>query len=247
MLFIHLKTLFSFRFYHQLILAKKRLLVFFALYLWLLSILMVYFASSSFLKKNLPVFLKNFPQVTFDKGFLTAPQQPVEVTLPDSNIQLIFDASEKALPPQTNAQTPLLWVNQNNLYLFANGQTQIQPLPKEMTFTSDAATLEKYKDDLLFSLKLAVFIVSLLLVPFVLFLSFCLAFSVGLSFKLFRLSAVPLSVVARWAFFMLGPLTVLWYIRLWVRVPLFSLAQVILCIIYMQQIFNLIVEKPHEN
>lgn len=247
MLWIHLKTLFSFQFYHQLLLAKKRLLVFFALYLWLLSILMVYFAAGSFLGKNLPVFLKNFPQVTFDKGILTEPKNPVEITLPDSDIKLIFDASENARPPQTDAQTPLLWVNQGNLYLFSGGRSQIQPLPKDMTFTTDQDTLEKYKDDLVFSLKLAIFLVSLVLVPCVFFFSFCLAFSVGLSFKLFRLSAVPLPILARWSFFMLGPLAVLWYIRLWVHIPLFSLAQLILCIIYMQQIFNLTVEKSHEN
>jgi len=247
MLWIHLKTLFSFQFYHQLILAKKRLFVFFAIYLWLVSILMVYFAAGSFFQKNLPVIFKNFPQVTFQNGVLTDPKEPVEITLPDSNIKLIFDASENAVPPKTDAQIPLVWINRNNLYLFSGGRSQVQTLPADMTFTTDPATLEKYQDDVLFSLKLAVFIVSLPLVPFILFLSFCLALSVGLTFKLIRLSTVPLSVVARWAFFMLGPLSVLWYVRMWFFIPLFSLAQLILCIIYMQQIFNLIVEKPYEN
>lgn len=247
MLWIHLKTLFSFQFYHQLILAKKRLLVFFAVYLWIVSVLMVYLAAGSFFKKNFPILLKNFPQVTFEKGILTAPKEPAEVVLPGNKIKLIFDASEKALPPKTEEQTSLLWVNKNNLYIFSGGRTQVQSLPTDMTFTTDSATLEKHKGELLFSLKLTVFLMAVLCVPFLLFLSFCLAFSVGITFKLIRLSSVPLPILARWSFFMLGPLSVLWYIRLWFFVPLFSLAQLILCIIYMQQIFNLIVEKPYEN
>ena len=42
-----------------------------------------------------------------------------------------------------------------------------------------------------------------------------------------------------WAVFLQGPLAVLWYIHLWYTIPLFTLAQLILCIIYVQQIFNL--------
>ena len=70
-----------------------------------------------------------------------------------------------------------------------------------------------------------------------------LAAAAGLFFKLLSRRAVPNRIIFKWAFFMLGPLCALWYARLWVNIPLFSLAQVILCLIYMQQIFNTLPEE----
>ena len=72
---------------------------------------------------------------------------------------------------------------------------------------------------------------------------FCLAGATGLFFKLLYRSYVPRAAVLKWAFFMLGPLSALWYVRMWVNIPLFTFAQVILCIIYMQQIFNTLPEE----
>ena len=217
-------------------------MVFFGIYLFFLSLLLVYFASGSQIRRKLPVLLKNFPEVTFEKGFLTAPQTPVSFKVPSSGIKLIFDASKNAVSPQPDEQNTLVWIHENQLHFFANGRQQSQTLPAELTFVTSQQNLEKYQDSIALSLRLSTLIASFFLIIFVMSLSFCLAFTTGLLFKFLRNIAVPYVVLARWAFFLLGPLSVLWYIRLWINIPLFSFAQLILCIIYMQQIFNLIPE-----
>lgn len=245
MLFIHFKTLFSFEFYRRTSLAPKKGLVLWVVYLFLLSLLVLYFASGSFLNKTVPVVLKNFPVISFEKGVLTAPKNPVTVQVPHTDFTMVFDASDKAIPPAPENDRPVLWVHHNTLYLFAGGRTQTRQLPPEMTFTTTPQTLEKYQSSLLVSLRLAILIAALVLIPFIMILSFVLAFATGFMFKLIRLNAVPPTLLARWSLFLLGPLSVLWYIHLWVSIPLFSLAQLILCIIYMQQIFNC--EDSHAN
>ena len=48
--------------------------------------------------------------------------------------------------------------------------------------------------------------------------------------------------MGKWAVFLMGPLSALWLVHLFVGVPLFTLAVIIVCIIYMQQIFNTLPE-----
>lgn len=238
MLLIHFKTLFSFDFYRRASLAPKKGLAWWSIYLVFLSLIVLYFASGTFVKKSLPLLLKNFPVVTFENGVLTAPKNPVRTEVPNTPFTLVFDASGNAAPPAASAQNPVLWVHGNTLYLLNGTRAQTQLLPKEMNFTTDQPTLEKYQSTLAVSFRLAALLAGLFLVPFVMLLSFALAFATGLMFKLMRMSNMPLQVLMRWALFLLGPLSILWYIHLWVHIPLFSLAQLILCIIYMQQIFN---------
>lgn len=248
MLFLHLRTIFSFAYYHHLSLIKKRLVVFFGIYLFFLSALIAYFVGGAYINKNFPTLLKNFPEVTFEKGVLTAPEHPVSVPLPNSPVQFIFDASPDAVPPAVSATTPLIWVHDNQILISANGRTQTQFLPPDLSFVTSQENLEKYQPALLSSARLTFLVFSVFFILFVMFFSFCLAFATGLMFRILRQAPVPYSVLARWAFFLLGPLSVLWYIWLWVRIPLFSLAQLILCVIYVQQIFNLLPEvPPHAN
>ena len=67
MIFAHLKTIFSFRVYHQLARATKWQMLGFGLYLFLLSLLVFHFFTGAYIRENLPVFLKNFPQATRQK------------------------------------------------------------------------------------------------------------------------------------------------------------------------------------
>ena len=160
----------------------------------------------------------------------------------------MFDASPKAVLPSPNASIPLVWVNKNQLYVLANGQMQTQLLPTELSFTTSQENLQKYQATISASLKISLFIVSLFFIALIMFFSFCLAFATGLVLKIIKNIPISYSLLAKWSFFLLGPLSVLWYLRLWVAIPLFSLAQLILCIIYMQQIFNLIPEvRPHAH
>ena len=245
---LHLRTIFSFAIYHQLSFAKKRLMVIFGIYLFSLSALIAYCVGSAYVSKEFPALLKTFPEVTFEKGVLTAPQHPVSVSLPNSPIQFIFDASKDAVPPAVSSTTPLIWVHNNQILISANGRTQTQFLPEDLSFVTSQENLEQYQSALLSSARLTLLFLSIFFILFILLLSFGLAFATGLMFKILRQTPVPYSILARWAFFLLGPLSVLWYIWLWVKIPLFSFAQLIVCIIYMQQIFNLLPEvPPHAN
>ena len=127
--------------------------------------------------------------------------------------------------------------------MLSSGGIQQTALPPTLNFVTSQENLNKEKDTLSEALSAVCFLTSLLLIPLLMLFGFLLAGTVGLFFKLFYQSRLPRAVVIKWAFFLLGPLSALWYVRLWWNIPLFTLAQVILCIIYMQQIFNTLPEE----
>ena len=244
MIWTHLKTIFSFRFYHILAFSSRRFMVGFGIYLFFLSSIVFYFFSNGYIEKNLPILLKNFPQVTFEKGVLTQPQTPVSVSVPQSDFKITFDASLKT-PPSAEEMlrsNTLMLISGNKLYMAGSGGLQTQEMPNTFSFVTSQENLAKAQDTLSAALSAVAFLTSLLVLPFMLLFGFCLAGATGLFFKLFYRSPVPRGLVLKWAFFMLGPLSALWYIRLWYPIPLFTFAQLILCVIYMQQIFNTLPE-----
>ncbi len=216
MLFIHFKTLFSFRFYHRL--AQLRLLpvIGFVVYLFLLSTLVLFFFTGSFVKNNLPVFLKNFPRHIWKR----------------SDLLMVLT---------------LAWVHRNQLYMPSVSGLQTQDLPKNLNFTSDAQTIEKYTPALTVSLRVALFLTAVLLLLLFLVFDYCMALGVLFFFSALKRVLLPKTVLLKWAAFLLGPLSVLFFVHLWITVPLFTFAQLIVCIIYAQQIFNTLPEIPHEN
>ena len=245
MLWIHLQTIFSFRIYHRLSGATRWHILGFGVYLGMLWLLVFNWFAGGYLKKNLPVFLKNFPQVTFEKGVLTAPQNPVYAYLPGNSLKIAFDASRQTPPTSQELlnQNLLAMVVKNSVYLPGSSAVQKHPLPATFSATTTPEFLTQHQPILQGSLRAAAFFCSLFIIPFIFLFDFCVAATVGLFFNLLRVHRVPRAIVLRWAIFLQGPLAVLWYIRLWYNIPLFTLAQLILCIIYMQQIFNLIPEE----
>ena len=174
MLLIHLRSIISFAFYHKVAFVKKRLMVLFGLYLFFLSLLIAYFVGGSYVNKNLPALLKAFPEVTFENGILTAPDHAVSVSFPNNPVKLIFDASKEAVPPPVSADTPVIWVHNNQILITANGRSQVQPLPADLSFVSSQENLSKYKSALLSSARLALLFISVFFILFSLFCSFCL-------------------------------------------------------------------------
>ena len=249
MIWAHLQTIFSFRVYHTLVHTSRRQRVWFAIYLFLLGTLIFHLFTGGYLRRNLPVFLKNFPQVTFENGILTAPQKTVSAPIPDGPFQITFDAAR--LTPPTNEELIenhiLIFVTQNTLYMPGSTMVQSQSLPPSLTFSTTQDFLQQHQATLAASLRLMAFTASLIFIPLIFLFDFCIAGAVGLFFNLLRAQRVPRGRVLTWAFFMLGPLSALWMVRLWVNIPLFTFAQVILCIIYMQQIFNTLPEEPHAH
>lgn len=245
MIGIHLQTIFSFRAYHRLALATRWQCVGFVIYLMFLSLLVFFAFSNSYIRHNLPIFLKNFPQVTFEKGTLTAPRQTVYAPLPDSPFNIEFDATRKTPPTSQELidRHALALVMGNAVYMPGSRNVQMRPLPNSLSFTTSPSFLEENKSLIASVLGATFFMSSLFLIPLALFFDFCIAAAIGLFFNLITRRHVPRAIILRWALFLLGPLTALWCIRLWYTIPLFTLAQFILCIIYMQQIFNLIPQE----
>ena len=240
MLFIHFKTLFSFKFYHRLATLTTKYAVGFVAYLFVVSVLVVFFFTGSVLNKYLPAFLKNFPQVTFEKGVLTAPQTPVSALIPGTDFKIVFDAGA-AMPPTAEdlmKDNTVAWVHKNGLYIPSGDTLQRQEIPNTFTFVSSQDALGKYRSTLSASLRAALFITSLLFLGLLLLYEFGLALCALLIFNLLHGGVYPKTTLLKLAAFLLGPLTTLFWLRLWVNIPLFTLAQTILCIIYVQQIFN---------
>ncbi|MBR4592077.1 MAG: hypothetical protein IKO35_02605 [Elusimicrobiaceae bacterium] len=193
--------------------------------------------------------MKNFPQVTFEKGVLTAPQDPVYAFLPKSPFKIEFNAARQTPPTASELlqDNLLMLVNRNTVYMPTASGVQAHTLPETLSITTSPEFLAQHQALLSASLSIAAFMAVLFFIPLVFLFDFCLAASAGLCFNILTRKQVPRSVIFCWAFFLLGPLSVLWYIRLWYPIPLFTLAQVILCIIYMQQIFNLIPGEKYVN
>ena len=244
MLWIHLQTLFSFRVYHRLVYTNRWHILGFWVYLTMLSVLVFYVFSGSFIKRTITPFLKNFPQVTFEKGILTAPTNPVYAFLPQSRLKIGFDAGRQTPPTsQELIQNDLLALfTKDTVYTPTASAVQMRKLPNTMSVTTSQDFLNQYRPLITQTLRAFIFVASLLFIPLVLVFDFCLAGAVCFFFNIWTQRHIPQRVLLRWAVFLLGPLSVLWYIRLWYDIPLFSLAQLILCIIYVQQIFNLVPE-----
>jgi len=245
MVWIHLKTLFSFRFYHRLTLATRWQVVGFLVYLWLLSLLIFFTFANGFVQKNLPAFLKNFPQVTFEKGVLTAPTTTVYAPLPGSDFKLAFDATRQPPPAAQELlrENILAFVSANTLYMPGANGVQQRIIPPTLSFTTTQEFLTKHADFIAGSVIATALMAACFLIPFIMLFDFCLAASVITFFSLWTRRLLPRTVTVRWAVFLQGPLAVLWYVRLWYNIPLFMWAQVFLCIIYVQQIFNLMAEN----
>lgn len=244
MLLAYLQSVFSFRSYHRLALTSRKAQIGFMLFIFLLSLIIFYFFTGSYLRRTLPAFIKNFPQITFEKGVLTAPNQLVTAPLPGNDFSLAFEAA-RTTPPTFNEMAEKGWimlVTGKTIYMPGSGTVQTQTVPEQLSFTTSPAFLAQHQSTLASLLKLMAMMFALFFIPLTLAFDFCLACTIGMLFNLLTRRAVSLGVITRWAVFLLGPLSLLWYVRLWWNIPLFTFAQGILCIIYIQQIFNTLPE-----
>ena len=135
---MHIKSILSFRFYHRLAFATRGQMIAFGIYIFMLSLIVFYFFAGSYIDKNLPILLKNFPEVTFEKGVLTTPKNVVSVTVPGSDVKLVFDSSRATPPTQAdmvNGQI-LMLVSGNKLYMPAANGVQSREIPPQLNFVT---------------------------------------------------------------------------------------------------------------
>lgn len=241
MIGLHLHTIFSFSVYHRLLALTRKQIVLFCIYLFLISSIVFYFYASNVVKKNLPVFLKNFPHITIEKGQLIYPETPTYAISPSGKFKVLFDA-KNSIPPanQELLQNQILMVVTKNT-LFTPGPKQIQTrsIPTELSIDTTQEFLQSNQTEIASLIKVMAVLFSIVAIPIALLLDVTLAFCVLFTFRNLTRKFVHFKTILYWSIFLLGPLTILWYINLFFPVPLFVFAKLILCIIYAQQIFNL--------
>lgn len=245
MLGLHLKTIFSFSVYLRLAFATRWQILRFAVYIFLLNVAVFTFYAGKLTRQTLPEFIKNFPEVTFTQGVLSAPQDPVSVRLPRTDFSIVFDNTH--MPPSQEDlinRRILAFVHKDRVYSPGAAGLQSKQLPQEMNFTASQEFLNKNADALQSLAQTMAFAAAVFFIPVLMLASFCAALCVGLFWRAVQRKRAPLKTLFKWAAFLWGPSSALWMINLFWPVPLFSLAAMILFTIYLQQIFNL---YPQEN
>ena len=249
MLGVWFHTVFGFRSYHYLRQATPWRTAWFAIYLLAIGILVfnIYFAFQ--IHKQLPVFVKNFPSLTFDKGRLIAPDKAVSVVIPGTDYILRFDATAPHPPSVQNFINDkiIAFITGDRFYMISMGGLNSQPIPAQVDGVYDSQRLQSYVFTLRSLLSTMVFVGSFLITGTFLFFSMLMAAAVVFFWSRVSRKTQPFSTLTRWAVFLQGPAFVLWIIHLIWGVPLFSFAIFILFNIYVQQIFNTLPEKRGPN
>lgn len=244
MLGLHWKTIFSFSVYHRLAWATKWQAAWFVIYLFLICFLGLNLFIGRYISDQLPLMIKNFPTIRLEKGRLVEPQKPVAFEIPQSGFYIVFDGGLKA-PPSKEDFAAHNWAavaGPDGLYMPTAAGVQKQPWPASYSFTTTQEFLNQYKETIAGLINAMAFMTSFIIIPLMFLFFFCAAMTAGLFFRLLSRQWVPLSLVAKWAVFLLGPLSALWLVHLFIGIPLFSLAVLFVSIIYMQQIFNTLPE-----
>lgn len=241
----HILSIFSFRSYQLFAYAKKWQIFWFLLYILLLGSLIFSFYSNHLINSNLSLFIKNFPEVTFNSGKLTSPDLPVEAKIPHTGFSIRFDPGMKTPPAQQDFinKKVFMFVSKDQFFFPSGSGVDARPIPTQLNFTTTQQFLDKNKDNFKNFLSAMAFLTSFVVTGMLMIFGFCLAGSIGLFMRLFK-RQIPMGAVLRWAVFLQGPLLLLWLINLFFPIPLYSFAMFIVCMIYMQQIFNLYGDQP---
>lgn len=228
--------------YHVLRLASRVQTVLFLVYLLLVGILFFNIYAGWQIRQKLPVFVRNFPQLTFQQGTLISPEQAVSITLPGTEYVLRLQAKASSVPTlqQFKEEKILAFLSGNQLYMPALSGVQSQQIPAKLDGPVTAQTLQDYLPQIRSLLYAAAFIGSLFVLAMFFLFSYILAFSVVFFWRGITRAVLPLAIVWKWAAFLQGPALVLWMINLCIGVPLFVFALFILFNIYTQQIFNIL-------
>ena len=242
---VFFQSVFSFRSYHRLRVLGPWRTGFFVFYLLLLGVLFfnIWFAFQ--LTEKLPVFLRAVPELTFEKGVLTSPQEALSVPVPGTDFTAVFDAAAKTPPSRQTFidKRILFFIAGNKIYTASVAGVQSQTLPPQLSAEVTPQLLEKYTPSIKSVLQAAAFFGSFFALGFFFLFSFLLAASVVYMWSGWKRSPLPAGAVLRWAALLQGPALVLWLVNLFWGVPLFLFAVFILFMIYTQQIFNVMPEE----
>lgn len=237
-------TLFHFRAYSRLAQAGTAKTALFAVYILLVGALAFNIFFSVQLGKRLTPFLREFPELTFERGVLTAPDKAVSVMIPGTPYSIRFDASDSPVPSQREFlnQQIAAFVHADRIYMPTAAGVQSQPVPPQMDGKITPQFLLAHQDDIRRVLQSAAFIVSFAGLLAGLAGSVLLAWAVLSLWNGISRAGAKTSALLRMAVFLQGPACALWLLHLCAGVPLFLFALFILFNIYSQQIFNTFTE-----
>ncbi len=245
MILLFFQSIFSFRSYHRFSTLGPWKTAFFVFYIWLLGLLCFNIWFTLQLQQQLPAFLKTVPELSFEKGTLTGPEQAVTLAIPQTGMSVVFDAHAQRTPTREdfiNRQL-LAFVTQNRIYTVSSFGVQSQQLPANFTLHITQSWLQQNMASIRGALQGAGFFGSALAMGLFLLFSFFLAASSVYLWSAWKRTLLPPGTVLRWAAFLQGPALALWLVNLLWGVPLFLFGLFILYMIYIQQIFNLMPEK----
>ncbi|MBR3603248.1 MAG: DUF1189 family protein [Elusimicrobiaceae bacterium] len=216
----------------------------FALWLLLVGMLIfnVYFIVQT--NKQLPVFLKSLPTISFADGEMTAPLTKLTLAVPKTQYQIILDTTATQ-PPSLQTffdDKIMLFVSKSHFYVPSVAGLQAQSIAKEWNVNLTPQWFKEKEQDIKSVLQTVFFVVSFFVMLFFFLGSFCMAAAVIFLWQGFTQKRVPLSVRLRWAVFLQGPALALFALNLFISVPLFLFAVFILFMMYSQQIYNTLPE-----
>ncbi len=237
--------IFSFRSYHVLKNLGPWRTGFFLFYLLLLAVLAFNIWFTVQLNEKLPAFLRSVPELTFEKGRLTAPTQAVSVAIADTGFNAVFDANAKNPPERQTFMDKriLFFIAENRIYTPGVSGIQSQVLPVQLNAHVTPQLLKTYLPSIKSVLLATAFFGSFFALGLFFLFSFLLAASIVYAWSGWKRRPLPAGIVLRWATFLQGPALILWLVNLLWGVPLFMFALFILFMMYTQQIFNVMPEE----
>jgi len=210
------------------------------IYLWLMGAIIFNIYFSWQLSRELPVFVRKLPELTFQQGRLITPDTPHTISIPKTPYVILLNTKAQT-PPDSQEfldKKIVAFVTADAIYLPSIFGVNKQPFSPKLDGTLTTQLSEKYIPAFRTFLQTAAFFGSFLIVGFFLLFSLLLSFMIVLTWRTFKRIPIPFSTVGKWAVFLQGPALVLWSIHLIYTIPLFTFALFILFNIYTQQIFN---------
>ncbi len=151
-----IKTLYSIKFYLQTL--KESLWKAFGFIIYLFVLGAIFLTIYAPLKMQQPLnygveqFANYVPDIKVSDGIITANDNKRLVISPKElqGYKIIFDtaSTEPAYPTQMQKENVMMYVNQNTIYVLANGQFQQNPVKKDFKFEVSKKTLLENKDQI---------------------------------------------------------------------------------------------------
>ena len=243
-----IKTLYSIKFYLQTL--KEPLWKAFCFVAYLFVLGAIFLTIYTPIKLNQPLnqgveFIANYiPNIKISNGVITA-NNNTKITISPQELQgykIIFDtaSTEPAYPTQMQKENILMYVNQNTVYVLANGQFQQNVIQKNFEFEISKKTLLENKEQIvkslshflvfLFILILAIYLVMFSIMALIVALIMNAVIKIGLKLK----ELLTLSLYLQGPVFILNLILLILPTRI---IDMNSLVAIVIFVIYLNLIF----------